>query len=64
MKLSVNALKIYYEKVLDTKSKYRGSGKRKMFCKINKNKLRDFDFHEIYETILEHYDDMREYMDQ
>lgn len=56
-------IKAYYLTIAGRKSHYRGSSKRKMFCKINKNRLKEYPFDTLYQEIENHYDQMRVFMD-
>ena len=60
--MALNILKNYFYELVDQKVKYRGSNKRKFFCKMNKEKLKQFDFNFMFQEIMDSYNDMRNQM--
>lgn len=64
IKMALSMLKDYYEKAMAKHPKYRGSYKRKFFCKVNREKLSSFKFDDLYKELQNLYDNMRLAMDE
>ena len=44
IKTGLDMLKAYFNKVVSQKIKYKGSNKRRFYCEVNKQKLKQFDY--------------------